>query len=151
MAAPRGAAERGLIVAVKGLGGYHLACDAANPTRVSRAAARKHRDQKPFAVMVRSIDEATAAWPEDAEASLLTSLERPIVLVRRREECRSGAGGRARNPLIGLLLPTTPLHHLLLHDAGGPLVMTSGNLATSPSPAATRKRCAAVVRSPTAL
>ena len=118
----------GGIVAVKGLGGYHLACDATNEEAVARLRARKHREDKPFAVMT-SEPEALADVRE-AERALLESRERPIVLVR-------ATGGLApsvapRTAWLGLMLPYTPLHHLLLHDAGIPLVMTSGNVSDEP-------------------
>ncbi len=124
-----------LIVAVKGLGGFHLACDATSPAAVERLRLRKRREEKPFAVMVRGIDEAeTLAILSAEERRLLLSPERPIVLVRRRE-----TPGRLPpevspdgNPLVGLLLAYTPLHHLLLSDAGRPLVMTSANLSEEP-------------------
>lgn len=111
------AIHAGLIVAVKGLGGFHLACDATSESAVRRLRERKHRETKPFAVMVRDLAEAERlAVLGDQERELLGSIERPIVL--------SG--------LDGLFLPYTPLHHLLLHDAGVPLVMTSGNICDEP-------------------
>ena len=124
-----------MIVAVKGLGGFHLACDATSSTAVERLRRRKRREEKPFAVMVRGIEEAeTLAILSAEERTLLLSRERPIVLVRRRE-----TPGRLApevspdgNPLVGLLLAYTPLHHLLLSDAGRPLVMTSANLSEEP-------------------
>ena len=123
-----------LIVAVKGLGGFHLACDATSSVAVERLRRRKRREEKPFAVMIRGIEEARAlAEITTAERNLLLSPERPIVLVRRRED--SGLAPEVSpdgNPLVGLLLAYTPLHHLLLSDAGRPLVMTSGNLAEEP-------------------
>jgi hydrogenase maturation protein HypF len=152
----------GAIVAVKGLGGYHLACDATSTEAVALLRARKHRDHKPFAVMVASLAAAQAlAELDDAEAALLAGPERPIVLVRRRAAERaglapladgganpaadpsvlagtaSGAGSLADgvapdSELLGLLLPYTPLHHRLLAAVGRPLVMTSGNRADEP-------------------
>jgi hydrogenase maturation protein HypF len=124
---------RGEIVAVKGLGGYHLACDATSEATVNRLRARKYRDEKPFAVMVRDLDEARSLAELDAAAErLLAGPRRPIVLCR----ARTGGGvawavapGRAT---LGLLLSYTPLHHLLLAAAGRPLVMTSGNRSDEP-------------------
>ena len=103
IAAAARALSAGLIVAVKGLGGFHLACDAGNARAVRELRARKHRDEKPFAVMVRSLDEAERLAALDAdERSLLTSVERPIVLVRRREDCALASeiapGQSARRP-----------------------------------------------------
>jgi hydrogenase maturation protein HypF len=124
---------RGAIVAVKGIGGFHLACDATSSAAVERLRERKRRDEKPFAVMARDIDEARAlAVLTDADERLLTSAERPIVLLPRREPCALTPAIAPRNPLVGLLLPYSPLHHLLLERAGRPLVMTSGNVSDEP-------------------
>jgi hydrogenase maturation protein HypF len=127
------ALRAGRIVAVKGLGGYHLACDATSSEAVRRLRERKQRDEKPFAVMVRTLAEARAlAVTEAAEERLLASVERPIVLVRQRPWAGLAPEVAPRNPLVGLLLAYTPLHHLLLEAAGRPLVMTSGNLSEEP-------------------
>jgi hydrogenase maturation protein HypF len=150
----------GRIVAVKGLGGYHLACDATDPAAVARLRDRKHRWAKPFAVMVRDLAAARRVGrltPEETE--LLTSPARPIVLVERRRDSGHGsaargtgigplAGGRealadgvvsaepereaALNRRVGIFLPYTPLHHLLLEGLGRPIVLTSGNLSDEP-------------------
>ena len=123
----------GLVVALKGLGGFHLACDATSRLAVRRLRGLKQRDEKPFAVMVGSLAGAEAlAQLDDAERRLLTSLERPIVLARRRPGTALADEVAPRNPLIGVMLPYTPLHHLLLADLGRPLVMTSGNVADEP-------------------
>ena len=123
----------GHIVALKGIGGFHLACDALSSPAVARLRARKHRDEKPFAVMVRDLAAAERVGVlDEAARRLLTSTERPIVLVPRREGASVAEEVAPGNPLIGLLLPYTPLHHLLLADAGTPLVMTSGNLSEEP-------------------
>ncbi|MEO7684824.1 MAG: carbamoyltransferase HypF [Gemmatimonadaceae bacterium] len=126
------------IVAVKGLGGYHLACDATSVTAVERLRRRKHREEKPFAVMVATPDDARAiCLVEHAEVALLTSPERPIVLLRRRDDITPALAEAIeaiapRNRFVGVMLPYTPLHHLLLAKAGRPLVMTSGNLRDEP-------------------
>jgi hydrogenase maturation protein HypF len=128
-----GALQAGLIVAVKGLGGFHLACDATSSGAVRRLRQRKRRDEKPFAVMVA--DETAAGWLAelgDAERRLLWSVERPIVLAPRRRDARLAPEIAPDNPLVGLMLPYTPLHHLLMHDVARPLVMTSGNLSEEP-------------------
>ena len=123
----------GAIVAVKGLGGFHLACDATNAAVIARLRRRKRREQKPFAVMVRDLAAAEAlAVLRDDERALLASPARPIVLVRPRPGSPLAAGVAPDAPLVGVMLPYTPLHHLLLHDARRPLVMTSGNLADEP-------------------
>jgi hydrogenase maturation protein HypF len=132
----RGAAramQDGMIVAIKGLGGFHLACDATSPSAVQRLRDRKHREAKPLAVMVRSVTEAKAmADVSDAAERLLNSPERPIVLLPRKPGSPIAREVAPDNPLVGLMLPYTPVHHLLLADAGRPLVMTSGNLADEP-------------------
>ncbi len=128
------ALDRGEIVAVKGIGGFHLACDARSDAAVATLRARKARGGKPFAVMVPDLAAARrlAELTEDEER-LLESRERPIVLVRRRTSAEAGrisdqvAPGQAT---LGLLLPYSPLHHLLL--AGRALVMTSGNRSEEP-------------------
>ena len=123
----------GHVVAIKGLGGFHLACDATSPDAVHRLRARKRRDEKPFAVMVRDLDHAEElARFNEVERRLLASIERPIVLVTRRGDCALAPEVAPRNPLVGLLLPYTPLHHLLVKDVGRPLVMTSGNVSEEP-------------------
>jgi hydrogenase maturation protein HypF len=127
------ALEAGRIVAVKGIGGFHLACDATSTAAVERLRLRKRRDAKPFAVMVRDLEaaERIAVLRED-ERALLASVERPIVLLPRRPESELCAEIAPDNPLVGLMLPYSPLHHLLLAETERPLVMTSGNLAEEP-------------------
>ncbi len=123
----------GTIVAVRGLGGFHLATDATDEQAVRRLRARKHREEKPLAIMVRTLDEARAlADVSSLEAELLTSRERPIVLLRRRAEARLAPALAPGLDTIGVMLAYTPLHHLLLFRAGRPLVMTSGNLSDEP-------------------
>lgn len=122
----------GMIVALRGLGGFHLVCDATSPRAVKRLRERKHRQTKPFAIMVRDLAQAeTLAILTDEEVALLRSPERPIVLARRRQGA-DNAAGTSEDRLVGLFLPYTPLHHLLLRDAGVPLVMTSGNVTDEP-------------------
>jgi len=122
------ALKAGLIVAVKGIGGFHLACDATSESAVKRLRSRKHRDAKPFAVM--TMDPDGVAILDDAERALLTSIERPIVLARSRGTLAKSVA--PDNDLVGVLLPYSPLHHILLRDVAGPLVMTSGNLSDEP-------------------
>lgn len=132
----RGAAQllgAGLIVAIKGLGGFHLACDATSSEAVARLRRRKRREERPFAVMVRDLDAAEAfARVSPAERNLLSSTERPIVLLARKEGSAIAPEVAPDTPLVGLMLPYSPLHHLLLAEAGRPLVMTSGNLSEEP-------------------
>ncbi len=123
----------GSIVAIKGLGGYQLACDATNPEAVTRLRARKRRWGKPFALMVpdlegaRQLCETTAA-----EIKALLSRERPIVLLKQRPGTSVAQDVAPGLGTLGLMLPYTPLHHLLMHGFAGPLVMTSGNLSEEP-------------------
>lgn len=124
----------GGIVAVKGLGGYHLAVDATSRAAVTTLRRRKHRDEKPFAVMVPDV--ATArdlVVLDDGAEAVLTSSRRPIVLAPRRPGVLQVADAVAPGlPELGLLLAYTPLHHLLLQAVGRPLVMTSGNVSDEP-------------------
>lgn len=174
------ALREGQIVAVKGLGGFHLMVDARSPGAVARLRARKRREEKPFALMVRDVEEARRLCevsPE--EEALLASPEAPIVLLRRREAVAAEAAARTAenavdaygqasaeppfrltsssassaaknpaagaaghravaedvapgNPYLGVMLPYTPLHHLLLAEVDFPLVATSGNLTDEP-------------------
>ena len=138
MAAARGRLAAGDILAVKGLGGYHLVCDARNETAVGGLRSRKRRGDKPFAVMVADLDAARrCAEVTGAEADLLCDPARPIVLLRRRGDANLAPAVAPGNPDLGLLLPYTPLHALLFGlpgDEAGPdvLVMTSGNLSGEP-------------------
>ena len=122
----------GAIMAIKGLGGYHLACDATSPDIVRELRRRKRRDQKPFAVMVRDLPAARRlARLSPVHERVLQGPERPILLA----PMRPGVLAREVTPdtdWVGLMLPYTPLHHLLLASVGGPLVMTSGNLSGEP-------------------
>ncbi len=124
---------RGGIVAVKGLGGFHLACDATNDQAVTDLRTRKRRDEKPFAVMAADLDAAaTLANLDDDARALLASVERPIVLAPRSASAPIARNIAPGNSLVGVMLPYTPLHHLLTAAAGRPLVMTSGNLSEEP-------------------
>jgi hydrogenase maturation protein HypF len=127
------ALREGLIVAVKGIGGVHLACDATSEAAVARLRQRKRRDEKPLAVMVRDLAAAAAvARLHDEERRLLTSVEHPIVLASKRPASVLADAVAPNNRMVGIFLPYSPLHHLLLADAGRPLVMTSGNLSDEP-------------------
>jgi hydrogenase maturation protein HypF len=124
----------GGIVAVKGLGGFHLACDAANDAAVAALRRRKQRGDKPFAVMARDLAAVeTFAEVAPAEARLLLNCNRPILLLGQRMPFPLSPNVAPGNRTVGVMLPYTPLHHLLL-DENGPavLVMTSGNLAEEP-------------------
>lgn len=123
----------GRIVAIRGLGGYHLAVDARNETAVHLLRLRKHRYEKPLAVMFRDLDAVRACCElDDVEAALLTSPRRPAVILRRRPDCDIARSVSLDNPTLGVLLPYTPLHHLILDDVDTALVMTSGNVSEEP-------------------
>jgi hydrogenase maturation protein HypF len=125
----------GQVVAVKGLGGYHLAVDAGNEQAARALRARKHREDKPFAVMVASLAAAAEICElDDTAAHLLTSTRRPIVLALRQPAAgqRIAAAVAPGNSHLGLMLPYTPLHHLLLEQVGRPIVATSGNISDEP-------------------
>ncbi|MEI8335142.1 MAG: carbamoyltransferase HypF, partial [Chloroflexota bacterium] len=123
----------GRIVAIKGLGGYHLACDATDAAAVTRLRDRKRRWAKPFAVMARDIAVArTLAVVGPAEEALLTSPARPIVLVRLRDAAPIAPEVTNGDRRVGLFLPYTPLHHLLMAAADRPIVLTSGNASDEP-------------------
>jgi hydrogenase maturation protein HypF len=124
----------GNIGAMKGLGGYHLICNARSAKAVAELRRRKNRDEKPLAVMVPDLDSARALCEiEASEQALLTSPRRPIVLLRKREGNCLVDEVAPRNPRLGLMLPYSPLHHLLTHEVNGvSLVMTSGNRSDEP-------------------
>ncbi len=123
----------GKIIAVKGLGGFLLACDATNQAAVNRLRQRKNRPAKPLAVMVASLDEAKRHCEvNDEEARLLTSPGSPIVLTKWKAGSTISRAVAPGLKYLGMMLPYTPLHHLLLRETGLPLVMTSGNLSEEP-------------------
>lgn len=125
--------EAGRILAIKGLGGWHLSCDAENETVVATLRQRKHRPSKPLAIMVRDIDAARhLAYIDDAEEQLLCNAARPIVLLKKREPSSLATGIAGELPEIGIMLPSTPVQHLLMHATNKPLVMTSANISGEP-------------------
>ncbi len=133
IAAAAVALRAGAIVAVKGLGGFHLACDATSATAVARLRSRKRRDQKPFAVMVGDLATAEQmARLDETERATLTAGERPIVLVERHPQAAVASDVAPSNSWLGLMLPYTPLHERLLAAVERPLVMTSANFADEP-------------------
>ena len=130
---PRSLLKNGRIVAVKGLGGFHLAADARHDGAVKTLRERKGRVAKPFALMVRDLDEAERLCHlGDLERSLLLSRERPIVVARRRPEAGVSPHVAPGHRFLGLMLPYTPLHFLLMDHGPAALVMTSGNLSEEP-------------------
>ncbi len=131
-----GAAElirRGGVLAVKGLGGYHLAVDASCQAAAAALRGRKHREDKPFAIMAADLTAARQLCEvDDTQAALLTGPRRPIVLLARRPDAPVADAVAPGNRQLGLILPYTPLHHLLLAAVGRPMVLTSGNVSDEP-------------------
>lgn len=127
------ALRHGALIALKGLGGYQLVCDATNEAAVQRLRELKHRKVKPLAVMVGSVDAAREiAVLNAAERTLLGSPGAPIVLAPARPDSALAAAINPGTRRVGVFLPNTPLHHLLMNDVGRPMVVTSGNLADEP-------------------
>jgi hydrogenase maturation protein HypF len=126
------ALRAGKIVAVKGIGGFHLIVDARDDATVQRLRTRKRREEKPFAVMFPTLSDVTSHCQITAEEeALLTGPARPIVLLRRTGLSLADAVAPS-NPLVGALLPYTPLHHLLMRELGFPVVATSANITDEP-------------------
>jgi hydrogenase maturation protein HypF len=138
LAEGREALRCGLVLAVKGLGGFHLCVDARNEEAVQRLRARKRRPGKPFAVLFPSLEDIAACCElDDTESALIAGPEAPIVLLKRRSNDETGRARVANavapgSPCLGVMLPYTPVHHLLLHDLGFALVATSANLSDEP-------------------
>jgi hydrogenase maturation protein HypF len=130
------AIEDGKIVAIKGLGGFQLAVDARNEDAVLQLRTRKHREEKPFALMFPHLQSVGISCEvSELEERLLGAPEAPIVLLRRRAQSEDklvGPSVAPHNPYLGVMLPYTPLHHLLLGRLGFPIVATSGNLSDEP-------------------
>ncbi len=123
----------GAIVAVKGIGGYHLACRADEERAVSALRTRKHREDKPFALMAPSLTVAESLIVlDDPGRELITSPARPIVVAPRRPGAAVAESVAPGAPELGVMLPYSPLHHLLLADVGATLVLTSGNVSDEP-------------------
>jgi hydrogenase maturation protein HypF len=123
----------GQILAVKGLGGFHLSVDAGNNAAVKKLRSRKYREEKPFAIMLRDLDQARQiADTNEAEEKLLTAPQRPIVLLRKIQTNLISDLVAPSVPNLGIMLPYTPLHHLLLESRFTALVMTSANQVDEP-------------------
>lgn len=121
------------IVAVKGIGGFHLACDARNETAIKNLRQRKGRIDKPFAVMCKDLETARKFVEiSEAEAEILTSKERPIVLLKKKNDCKLSEFIAPNNQFLGVMLPYSPLHYLLFDNKLDVLVMTSGNFSNEP-------------------
>ncbi len=133
LAAAAATLRDGGIVAIKALGGFHLACDATSELAVAKLRERKHRPAKPFAVMLRDVAAAkTLCHISEPEAALLAAPARPVVLMTARPYNTIAPSVAPGNHLLGVMLPSTPLHHLLLVAVDRPLVMTSGNRGGEP-------------------
>jgi hydrogenase maturation protein HypF len=133
LAAAAALMREGKVLAVKGLGGYHLAVDASGEAAAGVLRARKHREDKPFAVMVADVAAARRLCEVDeAAAGLLASRRRPIVLLPRLPGSGLAEAVAPGNRQLGLMLPYTPLHHLLIAAVAGPMVLTSGNVSDEP-------------------
>jgi hydrogenase maturation protein HypF len=128
------AVKSGKIAAVKGIGGFHLICDAGNNEAVNELRRRKHREEKPLALMYPNLDRVTEDCKvSELEKRLLLSLTSPIILLNRKENKNSIAESIAPgNPYLGIMLPYTPLHHILLRELEIPVVATSGNVSDEP-------------------
>jgi hydrogenase maturation protein HypF len=123
----------GKILAVKGIGGFHLVCDARDPSAVERLRQSKYREDKPFALMARSVEVVREyCLVSKTEEELLSSVRRPIVLLEKLPEASLPSTIAPRVGTFGFMLPYAPLHHLLLENFDGPLVMTSGNVSDEP-------------------
>jgi len=125
--------KRGYILAIKGLGGFHLAVDAANHRAVVRLRRRKHREEKPLALMVKDLNTAREiAHIDESEAEVLNSHHRPIVILKKRRFHGLSPQIAPKNGYFGIMLPYTPLHYLLMEGPFKALVMTSGNMTEEP-------------------
>jgi hydrogenase maturation protein HypF len=131
--AARSLLQAGNILAIKGIGGFHLACDALNQQAVQQLRSRKYREDKPFAVMAGSVNTVrTYCEVSSVEEELLTSIQRPIVLLPQLPDCSLPLAIAPGVKTLGFMLPYTPLHHLLLEKVDTPIVMTSANISDEP-------------------
>lgn len=124
--------REGAIVAVKGIGGYHLACLAGDEAAVRRLRARKHREDRPFALLARDLESALELVDLGADERLLHGPAHPIVLAPRRADAPVASAVAPGSDELGVMLPYSPLHHLLAAEVGAPLVLTSGNRSDEP-------------------
>ncbi|WP_163327898.1 carbamoyltransferase HypF [Desulfurobacterium thermolithotrophum] len=125
--------EKGKIIALKGLGGFHLICDATNEKAVKELRKRKQREEKPFAVMFPDFETIKKyAYVSSLEERALKSVESPIVILEKKENTDLAYSISPENKTIGAFLPYTPLHHIILKDFGKPIVATSANLTDEP-------------------
>jgi len=125
--------KNGLIIAIKGLGGFHLACDALNENAVRRLRERKLRRDKPFAIMMKDIEMIEEyCFLSDKEKEILLSPRRPILLLREKRESKIAKSVAPNQKYQGIMLPSTPVHHIIINFYQKPLIMTSGNITEEP-------------------
>lgn len=125
--------KSGKIIAVKGIGGFHLITDARNENSVIELRKRKHREEKPLALMYPNLDMILSDCEvSEFEKRLLISPESPIVLLKKKEDIEVAVSVSPDNPYLGIMLPYSPLHHILIKELGFPIVATSGNLSDEP-------------------
>ncbi len=129
------ALKDGKILALKGIGGYQLLCDASNTEAVKTLRKRKRRSEKPFALMFPNAEMVIAECEvSESELRLLSSVEAPIVLLKKRKNIQSAISNECAsgNPYLGIMLPYSPLHHIFMKEIGLPIVATSGNISEEP-------------------
>ena len=127
--------KAGKIIALKGIGGYQLICDAGNNETVKRLRLRKKRNEKPFALMMTGMDQVKCECDvNEQEERLLLSVESPIVLLKKKKNINSSVSDECAkgNPFLGIMLPYSPLHHILMKEFGSAIVATSGNISEEP-------------------
>ncbi|MCK5286222.1 MAG: carbamoyltransferase HypF, partial [Thermodesulfovibrionia bacterium] len=125
--------QKGHIIAVKGLGGYHLVCDATNEETVSRLRAKKQREEKPMAVMFPDLDAVKAeAYVSALEERAINSIEKPVVIVKKNDTTTLAPSVSPDNSTVGVFLPYTPLHQILLRKLKKPVIATSANITDEP-------------------
>lgn len=127
------AIRQGKIVAVKGIGGFHLMVDAMNDDAIYRLRKAKNREEKPFALMYMDMDDVIKDCELNVqEKNLLNSVQSPVVILRKKRNCRISDAAAPGNPNLGVMLPYSPLHHIMLRELKSPVVATSGNLSEEP-------------------
>lgn len=125
--------KEGKILAIKGLGGFHLVVDALNDDAIKRLRKLKNREEKPFALMYPDIELVERDCEINSEEKkLIHSAQSPIVLLKKKKGCKVSEFAVPKNPTLGVMIPYTPLHHILMHELNIPIVATSGNLSEEP-------------------
>ena len=125
--------KNGRILAIKGLGGFQIVADALNDDAINKLRIHKHREEKPFALMYPDIDSVRKDCElSHFEENLLLSAQAPIVILKKKQECKISSFAAPLNPNLGIMLPYTPLHHLMMKYLKSPIIATSGNLSEEP-------------------